>query len=318
MINNIVQDNMDFIAFIIALIAERFFPLANIYHPNTVLTAIFNAIGKRVYKPTEPKSYLYLASSLAFILPLSITLIITALLLELAFYPELLSGLILYFCLESKAIDKKALRIAKLTKQNQKSTARELLSPLLAREVSKLSASGIIKALIESLILRTARNYFVVIFIFILLGPMATLAYRLLTLIQQAWRADISPNSNFLQPLKTLLFIVEFIPMRLLALTFVATQASKKSMHYIKHYGRHFYQTNSGWLLSACSASLGVQLGGPAFYFGMRFDKVRIGTDRLPTADDVPLIINKLNQARILWLLVIISIEVLVEMLKVT
>ena len=233
------------------------------------------------------------------------------LLLEFAFYPELLAGLILYLCLESKAIEKKALRVAKLVKQNQKSTARELVKPLLAREVNKLSAPGIIKALIESLILRTARNYFTVIFIFLLLGPIAALAYRLLTLMQHAWRTDISPNSHFLKPLKILLFIIEFIPVRLLALTIAASKASKQSMHYIKHYGRHFYQTNTGWILSVCSASIGVQLGGPAVYFGKRFNKMRIGTERLPKAEDVPVIINRLNQARAFWLLVIISIEIL-------
>ncbi|MEL0634687.1 regulatory signaling modulator protein AmpE [Pseudoalteromonas carrageenovora] len=311
MLSNIVQNHLDFIAFIIALLAERFFPLVSWYHPNTVLTAVFNAIGKRVYKPSEPKSYLYLASILAFTLVLSVILIIIVLLLEFAFYPELLAGLILYLCLESKAIDKKALRVAKLVKQNQKSTARELLKPLLAREVNKLSAPGIIKALIESLILRTARNYFVVIFIFLLFGPIAALAYRLLTLMQQAWRTDISPKSHFLKPLKIILFIIEFIPIRLLALTIAASKATKQSMHYIKHYGRHFYQTNTGWILSACSASLGVQLGGPAVYFGECFNKMRIGADRLPSPNDVPVIINRLNQARVFWFLVIISIEIL-------
>ncbi|MBQ4858775.1 regulatory signaling modulator protein AmpE [Pseudoalteromonas sp. MMG007] len=311
MLSNIVQNHLDFVAFIIALLAERFFPLVSWYHPNTVLTAVFSAIGKRIYKPSEPKSYLYLASILACTLVLSVILIILVLLLEFAFYPDLLAGLILYLCLESKAIDKKALRIAKLVKQNQKSTARELLKPLLAREVNKLSAPGIIKALIESLILRTARNYFVVIFIFLLFGPIAALAYRLLTLMQQAWRTDISPNSHFLKPLKILLYIIEFIPIRLLALTIAASKASKQSMHYIKHYGRHFYQKNTGWILSACSASLGVQLGGPAVYFGERFNKMRISNERLPKAEDVPVIINRLNQARAFWLLVIISIEIL-------
>ena len=311
MLSNIVQNHLDFIAFFVALIAERFFPLKSWYHPNTVLTAIFSAIGKRVYKPSEPKSYLYLASTLACALVLSVILIIIVLLLEFAFYPELLAGLILYLCLESKAIEKKALRVAKLVKQNQKSTARELVKPLLAREVNKLSATGIIKALIESLILRAARNYFTVIFIFLLLGPIAALAYRLLTLMQHAWRADISPNSHFLKPLKILLFIIEFIPVRLLALTIAASKASKQSMHYIKHYGRHFYQTNTGWILSVCSASIGVQLGGPAVYFGKRFNKMRIGTERLPKPEDVPVLINRLNQARAFWLLVIISIEIL-------
>ena len=129
--------------------------------------------------------------------------------------------------------------------------------------------------------------------------------------MQHAWRADISPNSHFLKPLKILLFIIEFIPVRLLALTIAASKASKQSMHYIKHYGRHFYQTNTGWILSVCSASIGVQLGGPAVYFGKRFNKMRIGTERLPKAEDVPVIINRLNQARAFWLLVIISIEIL-------
>ncbi|GAA61513.1 adenosylcobinamide-phosphate synthase [Pseudoalteromonas sp. BSi20652] len=311
MLSNIVQNHLDFIAFILALLAERFIPLISWYHPNTALNAVFSAIGKRIYKSKEPKSYQYLAAILASTLILSVILIIVVLLLEFAFYPELLAGLILYLCLESKSIDKKALRIAKLTKQNQKSTARELLKPLLAREVNRLSSAGIIKALIESLILRTARYYFVVIFIFLAFGPIAALAYRLLTLIQQAWRSDISPNSYFLKPLKTLLFIIEYIPMRLLALTIAASRASKQSMHYIKHYGRHFYQTNTGWLLSTCSASLGVQLGGPAVYLGTRFNKMRIGADRLPTPEDVPVIIYRLNQARVFWLLVIVSIEIL-------
>ena len=79
MLSNIVQNHLDFIAFFVALIAERFFPLKSWYHPNTVLTAVFSAIGKRVYKPSEPKSYLYLASTLACALVLSVILIIIVL-----------------------------------------------------------------------------------------------------------------------------------------------------------------------------------------------------------------------------------------------
>ena len=311
MLSNIVQSHLDFIVFIIALLAERFLPLVSWYHPNTVLVAVFRAIGKRIYNKKNTNSYHYLAAILACVLVLSVILIIITLLLEFAFYPELLAGLILYLCLESQSLTKKARRIAKLTKQNQKSAARELLKPILAREVSKLSTAGIIKALIESLILRTARYYFVVIFIFLLLGPIAALGYRLLTLMQQAWRHDVSPNSAFLKPLKLILFVIEYIPVRLLSLTIAASKATKQSIHYIKHYGQHFYQTNTGWLLSACSASLGVQLGGPAMYFNKRYNKMRVGTDRLPNADDVPAVLNRLNQARAFWVLVIVSIEIL-------
>lgn len=311
MLANLVQQHVDFIVFIGALLAERFLPLVSWYHPNTFLSAVFTALGKRIYRKNEATSYHYLSSSLCFILVTLVIMTLVILLLEFAYYPELLAGLILYLSLEWQNLESKARRIAQQLKKNQKATARELLKPLLARQVEKLSNPGICKAVMETLILKVARNYFSVIFIYLLLGPMVALAYRLLTLIHQAWRKDSLPNSPFLKPLNWLLYIVEWIPTRLLTLTIAASKGSKMSIHYIKHYGRHFYQTNSGWLLSCCSASVGVQLGGPAIYQGQRFDKMRIGTERLPQADDIAVLLNRLNQARGFWLIVIIAIEIL-------
>jgi adenosylcobinamide-phosphate synthase len=310
MLTNIAQEHLGFIAFIIALLAERFMPLVSWYHPRTFFHAIFLAICKRIYKKTEPKRYLYLSATLAALLPIGTVVLILFLLLEFAVYPELLSGLILYLCLENQTIKNKVTRIAKLSKKNQKSAARELLKPILARDVNTLSPTGIYKALIETLILRSTRFYFVVIFLYLLFGPFTALIYRLLTIAHQAWRDTLPPNSHFLKPLQLILFLFELVPMRLLALTIAASKATTKSLHYIKHYGRHFYQTNTGWLLSCFSASLGVQLGGPALYFGQRFNKMRIGTERLPTAEDIPITIKKINQARVLWLLVIFGIEI--------
>lgn len=311
MLPNLVQQHLDFIVFILALLSERFLPLVSWYHPNTFLTAVFTALGKRVYREREPKSYLYLSSSLCFILTLLVIMTLVVLLIEFAYYPELLAGLILYLSLEWRSIETKALRIARLVKQNQKATARELLKPLLARQVNALSSAGICKAAMEMLILRVARHYFSVIFIYLLFGPITALSYRLLTLMHQAWRKNTLPNSPFLKPLAWLLYIIEWLPTRLLALTIAASKDSKLSIHYIKHYGRHFYQTNSGWLLSCCSASVGVQLGGPAIYQGTRFDKMRIGTERLPQAADIPILLNRLNQARVFWLLLIFGIEII-------
>lgn len=304
-----VQNHLDFIVFIAALLAERYLPISYWYHPNTFLKVVFTALAKRIHRPKEAKSYQYLASSLAVILVLLVLLTLVVLLLEFAYYPELLSGLILYFCLESTSIKKKSTRITRLLKQKQKATARELLKPLLVRETDKLSEVGICKGLIETLILRSARNYFAVIFIYLIAGPIAALGYHLLTQLHYAWRTDIKPDSAFIQPIKVILFIIEFIPIRLLALTHLASKATKQGIHYIKHYGRHFYQTNSGWLLSVYSASLAVQLGGPAVYQGTKYHKMRVGTDRLPTADDIPKVLTLIQQAKSFWLLTIVSIE---------
>ena len=63
--------------------------------------------------------------------------------------------------------------------------------------------------------------------------------------------------------------------------------------------------------MSACSASVGVQLGGPAMYQAQRFNKMRIGTERLPKAEDIAVLVSRLNQARGFWLLVIFGIEII-------
>lgn len=311
MLLNLVQQHLDFIVFIIALLVERFLPLSSWYHPNTFLTVIFRTLGKRVYRPKESNSYQYLSATLCFSLVILVIMTITILLLELAYYPELLAGLILYLCLQWQSTQNKALRIARLVNKNQKATARELLKPLVARDVSKLSSAGICKATMETFALRVARHYFTVIFIYLIFGAMAALSYHLLSLMHQAWRSDLAPNNAFLKPIAGLLFIIEWLPIRMLTVTIALSKATKQSIRYIKHYGRHFYQSNSGWLLSACSASVAVQLGGPAMYQAQRFNKMRIGTDRLPKAEDIAVLISRLNQARGFWLLVIVGIEVL-------
>ena len=311
MIASFVQTHLDIIVFFIALLAERFFPLVSWYHPNTLLSVIFSSLGDRLYDQHNPRSYQYLSSILAFTLTTLLIVVLVMLFLEFAFYPELLNGLILYLLLNSRGQEKKSLRIARLVKKNQKAAARELLSGLVARDVSRLSAPGICKACMESLLLQSARQYFAVIFFYLVGGAIICLTYRLLTLIHQAWREKQLPNSPFLIPIAKLLFVLEWIPIRLLAITLAATNASKQSLHYIKHYGRHFYQTNTGWLLSVSAASLGVQLGGPALYKGVRFNKMRVGTERLPSADDIPILISRLNQAKAFWLLFIICIEII-------
>ncbi|MEC8225671.1 MAG: cobalamin biosynthesis protein, partial [Pseudomonadota bacterium] len=234
MIANIVQNHLDIIVFFVALLAERFFPLVSWYHPNTFLTVIFSALSDRLYNPMNPKSYQYLASTLAFTLTILVIVTLVVLFLEFAFYPELLSGLVLYLLLSSRAQEKKSLRIARLLKLNQKATARELLSSLVARDVSRLSASGICKATMESLVLQSARHYFAVIFFYLLGGAILALVYRLLTLIHQAWRKNLKPNNPFLAPIAKLLFVLEWLPTRLVALTIAATNASKQCIHYIK------------------------------------------------------------------------------------
>ncbi len=312
MLTELARDNLGFLTLLLACIAERWLPLVSWYHPNTLLGGIFTALAKRVYREKESASYQKFSGTLAFLLPLLILCPLTFGIFSFAFHPDWLGALLLYLMLDSQSGERKALRIARLLKQQQKTAARELAGTLLARENARLSEAGICKATIETMTLRLARHYFAVLFWFLLTGPIGALAYRLLTLMQQGWRAVMLPDSPFLLPLKRVLWLLEWLPVRLLALTLLLGSQTRQGLHFIKYYARHYYQTNTGWLLSVLSASLGAQLGGPAYYRGVRYNRMRIGQQRQPVPEDILMARARLGQAKSLWFATLIMIKLAV------
>ncbi|SFD11145.1 cobalamin biosynthesis protein CobD/CbiB [Pseudoalteromonas denitrificans] len=296
--------------FILALCAERWLTLPHSYHPSTLLFVIFTNLQKRIYKKNDSDSYQLLSGWLAIIFPLSVILILCYGLLEFASYPELLSGLILYLCLESQKLEQSIKRLPLLLRQKQKSAARDLLRVWLRRETKNLSEPGLIKAAIETLTLRSSRLYFSVLFFYLLGGPIAALSYRILTIMHSSWSKLYLPNTKFLQPIKSLTYALEWLPSRLVAICIALSKETKMSFHFINHYGNHFYQKNTGWLLSCMSAALKVQLGGPAFYSGRRFAKIRIGQYPQPSIYSIKFALSLINRVKVLWFCFIILSKV--------
>jgi len=109
------------IIFICALAAAHSFPLLNSYNPIIFFSLIFERIGARVFKPQRSASFQKIAGALGFFLPTFTIVLIVALLSQFAFYPAWLGGLMLYFCLDTRVLQR-AKRIAALLQQKQKAT----------------------------------------------------------------------------------------------------------------------------------------------------------------------------------------------------
>lgn len=300
-----MQAQQGLLIFTLSLAAAHFVPLLNSYHPNTILALVFKAIAKRVYQSTSPAGYQYLSGTLAFLLPSLTVIILCFSIAQFAYYPTWLGGLVLYLCLDTR-ITTRAKRIATLLKQGQKSTARQLLSNIVARDVSKLSSVGISKACIDSTCLRTVRHYYLIILFYLLLGPLFALAYKLLLICDQAWRKDIKPNSRFMSVLKNTIYVVEWLPLRAFVFLMAMPLHLKKVIHYLRHYARYFYQKNSGWVLSFFAANLKVQLGGPCFYLDQRFEKMRVGVERHPEPADIDAMLTLLDRIRAFFFLLLL------------
>ncbi|WP_440053969.1 cobalamin biosynthesis protein CobD/CbiB [Pseudoalteromonas sp. T1lg65] len=301
MLETLLQAHLGLFVFLVAVFASLGLRISSVYHPNLLLYLTFKAVAERVYKPKANTSYQTLAGTLGFVLPILTTILLTFALLQFAFYPEWLSGLVLFLCLDASHEDK-AKRIAKLLSNHQKVTARAVLKSMVAREVDQLSEMGISKATLDSTVLNSIRQFFVVASLYALLGPYIALLYKLLMICDHAWRKVAKPNSAFIKPIQRTIWFIEYLPIRILVLFFMLLLNGKQSWHYIKHYGRHYPQSNSGWILSFFAANLNIQLAGPRFYLGERYNVMRIGSKQQPCSEAITDTLKLLTQMR--WLFI--------------
>ena len=317
MLLDIAQQHLGIILLIVAICAERILPLSRAYHPFTLLKLIFSNIQSRIFDPKSTIQYQYLAGTLGLILPVLTLLTLVWGILYFAIYPQWLAAFILYLCIESKELESAVKKIPALLKHNQKAAARDLLRLWLRRDTASLSEVGIVKASIETLVLRLARHYFAVIFWFLIAGPFVALSYRLINLVHNTWSKKIAPDAAFLKPVQIIDYLFEWLPVRLVACSIILSKHSRLAIRYIGQYGQFFYQKNSGWLLSAMAAAMQIQIGGPALYQKKRYAKMRVGQGPLPSTRAIPHALGILNQVKILWLSVIILLEIAVVFLKI-
>ncbi|ATD09206.1 cobalamin biosynthesis protein [Pseudoalteromonas piscicida] len=309
MLDSLLQAHEGLIIFLLAIFASLGVRLSTLYHPNLILSLVFKAIAERVYRPKAASSYQLLSGTLGFLLPILTITVLTHAIISFAFYPNWLGGLVLFLCLDISH-ESRVKRISALIKSKQKVTARAVLQGMVARDVEKLTELGICKAAIDSTALNTLRHFFVIALLYLAAGPYLALFYKLLLLCDHAWRQVMLPSSRFMASLSRMIWLVEFVPIRLLITCFSLLLRPKQTWHYIKYYGRHFSQTNTGWALSFFAANLHTQLAGPRFYFGERFDVMRVGAKAQPSSEHIQHLLGLLNQMR--WLFIATSALLLV------
>ena len=267
-------------------------------------------IAKRLYQPTNSAIYQYLASTAIAFLCLSISLTLVFGLLSFAYYPEILEAVLLFLCI-SNPLAKSALnRVPFLLAKGQNSAVKEIIRPLLRRNVDKLSETGIIKATIETKSLRCVREFFIPLFLFYFLGIEIAFCYRLVLVTHYSWSAYCNVDSLFIKSTAVILYIIEYLPLRLFSLT-MSLGKCVLSLRLIHLYNANFYNQNSGYLLSVVSAKQQCQIGGPSYYHNKRFAKTRISQFDVPEISHLKSTDKMLNKTLLLWASILILLEFL-------
>ena len=292
---------LPFWVLLLVVFIERYLPWPDKYHPISFIKLLATGIQAKVLSPERNSiGQQKISGTLACIIVLLPFCTLLEVFKYLSEYPVFFEALMLVVALRFQDIPKQTRRIsAALTKQ-QKMLARHALSQIVLRETDNMSPLGMVKANVESLLLRYSYQYCSVIFWYLLTGGVGALIYRLLYELSLCWNNKLSRFKYFGQPVRGIVNILQWLPSKLASLSVVVAVNINQGSAAL--FQRASYQNNHLFILNLCGASLGVELGGPAYYEQQKVRTRKSGGNRQIILADNARTLAAINRATWVWL----------------
>ena len=160
--------------------------------------------------------------------------------------------------------------------------ARKAVSRIVGRDTAELTAEGVTKAAVET-VAENASDGVIAPLLYMLIGgaPLA-LTYKAINTMDSMLGYKNEKYLYFGRIPAKLDDAANYLPSRLAALLWVAAAAftrndAKGAWKIWRRDRRNHASPNSAQTESACAGALGVQLAGPAYYFGEYYAKPTIG-----------------------------------------
>ena len=160
--------------------------------------------------------------------------------------------------------------------------ARKAVSRIVGRDTAELTAEGVTKAAVET-VAENASDGVIAPLLYMLIGgaPLA-LTYKAINTMDSMLGYKNEKYLYFGRVPAKLDDVANYIPSRLAGLLWVAAAAfthndAKGAWKIWRRDRRNHASPNSAQTESACAGALGVQLAGPAYYFGQYYPKLNIG-----------------------------------------
>lgn len=257
-------------------------------HPVVLMGKAITALEKRLRAqfPQTPQGELCGGAVLAAVLPVG-TFLITALVCRLAAALHPLAGLAvqMFWCaqaLAAKGLAQESRNVYKELQKQDLPAARKAVARIVGRDTQNLTAEGVTKAAVET-VAENASDGVIAPLLYMLLGgaPLA-LTYKAVNTMDSMVGYKNEQYLNFGRAAAKLDDAANYLPSRIAALLWIAAAAltgndAKGAWRIWRRDRRNHASPNSAQTESACAGALGVQLAGPATYFGEYYDKPTIG-----------------------------------------
>ena len=257
-------------------------------HPVVYMGKAISKLEKflRPRLPKTPQGELLGGAIVAFCLPVG-TFLLTGLVCWGAarLHPLLGLAVQMFWCgqaLAARGLVQESTNVYKELKKPDLPGARKAVSRIVGRDTAELTAEGVTKAAVET-VAENASDGVIAPLLYMLIGgaPLA-LTYKAINTMDSMLGYKNEKYLYFGRVSAKLDDVANYIPSRLAGLLWVAAAAfthndAKGAWKIWRRDRRNHASPNSAQTESACAGALGVQLAGPAYYFGQYYPKLTIG-----------------------------------------
>ncbi len=281
-------------------------------------------VFRRIF-PATPAGLRLGGTLLAVLLPVGTLAITWSIVLGASYlHPALGFGVQVLWCWQAlavKGLAQESRRVYTALTTDSLSAARKAVSRIVGRDTEALTSEGVTRAAVETVAENFADGVLAPLFYMTIGGAPLALAYKAVNTMDSMIGYKNERYLQFGRAAAKLDDGANYLPARLAALLWIAAaslvgQDAKGAFRIWRRDRRNHPSPNSAQTESACAGALGIQLAGPAWYFGMLHEKPTIGDGCRPVEPEDILRANRaLYAASILALLLCLGVRALVVIL---
>ena len=259
------------------------------FHPVVWIGKLISVLTGKLLKENDSSARKRLKGRIIVIIVIAISVLATGFCVILAYNINSIFGIaveaiITYQCLATKSLYTESMKVYYALKDTSLEAGRIAVSMIVGRDTAALDEAGVTKAAVETVAENTSDGVIAPLIYLAIGGPVLGICYKAINTMDSMIGYKNDKYMDFGRAAAKLDDVVNFVPARIsavlmiIATLFLGKKYNTVNAIYIFKRDRFNHPSpNSAQTESVCAGALGIQLAGPASYFGKLKEKPYIG-----------------------------------------
>lgn len=259
------------------------------FHPVVWIGKLISVLTGKLLKENDSSARKRLNGRIIVIIVIAISVLATGFCVILAYNINRIFGIaveaiITYQCLATKSLYTESMKVYYALKDTSLEAGRTAVSMIVGRDTAALDEAGVTKAAVETVAENTSDGVIAPLIYLAIGGPVLGICYKAINTMDSMIGYKNDKYMDFGRAAAKLDDVVNFVPARIsavlmiIATLFLGKKYNTVNAIYIFKRDRFNHPSpNSAQTESVCAGALGIQLAGPASYFGKLKEKPYIG-----------------------------------------